>query len=712
MSLLDEIAFHFGQATPSGDGYRAMCPVHDDLKPSLHLSSGQHGEVILHCHAGCQTADILGAADLDYADLFPKRMNGHHRRKTITSTKLEPKADLDQALISQVYEDFLGFLPLEDRHHLDLERRGLSKDEIVKNRYRSLSPLMAAKVTALLEGIYHEQLLDVPGFVTSHGKIGTVETYGLLIPVRNRNGRVIAIKVRQDADGSHAKYIWLSGGKGGKSIGTPAHVPLGTPAEVEIVRITEGPLKADIAWARSPDFIPTIGIAGVNQWREAAPLVKSMGAKTVYLAFDADWKRKPPVQAALHDAASGLQNLGVEVKVEVWPEEQAKGIDDLLVAGGVVTVEDVESEGVQIDFPGDDDYLVKELVYAKVKRASQIEPQPITWLWEGWIPYGAITLLDGNPGEGKSTLAADLISRVSSGRPLPGQSAEKARPASKVLVVSAEDSPAKIIIPRLIATDGNRENVFLWLGVGQKKGARLPKLPLDIPKLQALLWDHRPALVLIDPFLSYLETDTDSHKAQDVGGVLLQLAQLAEKYDTAMILVRHLNKLGGGTALYRGLGSIGIIGTARSGMILATNPDDDKQLILASTKHNWSKRPKSIVLKIEQKTTSKDTYAGRVEWVGETDLSADDLVAKPEKKGSGEATAGAYEWLQKVLADGPKSAIDVSIAADAAGVAERTIERVKKSLGVEVYREGRRWMWRLPEAEVPKKAKKTKKGAK
>lgn len=699
MAFLDDIAEHFDQASPSGDGYRAMCPCHSDVKPSLHLSAGRDKGVILHCHAGCQTEDILKAVNLNYRDLFPAGRNGHHKRKLVTP---EPSlADtIDQAIVTTVYEDFLGHLDLSDDHHADLFNRGLAPEVIVAGRYRSLGPLAAIKATSKLFEVFGDRLFDVPGFLRNGEWMGTVEVFGLLIPVRNRNGRVIGLKIRQDDPKAQAKYVWFSGGKRGRSIGTPAHVPLGTPAEADVVRITEGPLKADITYAHDPERIPTIGVAGVNSWREAAPLVSKMGAKEVRLAFDADWKRKAPVQAALHQAVTGLQNLGVEVKVEVWEEAQGKGIDDLFVAGGRPDIEEVESNGVQIVFPETDGYLAKELTKVVSRRASDIEPQQITWLWPGWIPYGAITLLDGNPGEGKSTLAADLIARVSTGRALPGQP-EAARGPSKVLVVSAEDSPAKVIVPRLIATEGNRENVILWLGVGDRS-IRLPQFPVNIPQLQALLHYHRPALTVIDPFLSYLDTGTDSHKAQDVGGVLLILAQLAEQYDTAMLLVRHLNKVGGSSALYRGMGSIGIIGTARAGMLLASHPEDPKRLFLASTKHNWSKAPKSMEVRIDQ---GAHWGAGVITWVAESDLTADDLVTKPEGKAKGEAVEEAVAWLKMYLGSGPKPATDVQMDSKNAGHSDRTMDRAKVTLKVVVYRDSKKWMWGLPDDPAVKKAK-------
>ena len=181
------------------------------------------------------------------------------------------------------------------------------------------------------------------------------------MPVRDRQGRVIALKLRPDDGRDGPKYIWISStDRGGPSPGSPPHVPLGTPAQADIVRLTEGELKADIAFALTG--LPTIGISGVDQWKSALPILEAMGARVVHVAFDMDAWTKPGVAAALAACVKELIRLKYEVRLETWDPADGKGIDDLLAAGkqpAVVTGQEVLARIEEIGRsaagqPGDD----------------------------------------------------------------------------------------------------------------------------------------------------------------------------------------------------------------------------------------------------------------------------------------------------------------------------------------------------------------------
>jgi len=155
---------------------------------------------------------------------------------------------------------------------------------------------------------------------------------GLLIPVRDVEGRIIALKVRADDPDDSPKYTYLSSTKhDGPSPGAQGHVPLSSGRGGETVRLTEGELKSDISTVLSG--ILTISIPGVAMWRRALPVLQSFQSKRVLLAFDADWRSNPHVAQALGQTAFALVQAGYEVQVEDWEPTQGKGIDDLLVAG-------------------------------------------------------------------------------------------------------------------------------------------------------------------------------------------------------------------------------------------------------------------------------------------------------------------------------------------------------------------------------------------
>src|SRR5262249_30633817 len=149
-------------------------------------------------------------------------------------------------------------------------------------------------------------------------------------------GRIVALKVRRDGGDGSGKYMWISSAwHGGPGSGAPAHVPLGIQAPAETVRVTEGPLKADIATDLSG--LPTVGMASAASWRPTLPILKQLSARTVRLALDGAARDKPAVARALPAAAEGLADAGFIIELERWPLEY-KGIDDALAAGAAIEV--------------------------------------------------------------------------------------------------------------------------------------------------------------------------------------------------------------------------------------------------------------------------------------------------------------------------------------------------------------------------------------
>lgn len=177
----------------------------------------------------------------------------------------------------------------------------------------------------------------MPGFVVKEGRSGRYlalrGSAGLIIPCRDRAGRIVALKVRRDEVGEGGpRYCYISSaGHGGPGSGALAHVPIGTPQMAERVRLTEGGLKADIIQARTG--LPTVSIPGVGSWRPALALLKELDCKTVCLACDADAWDKATVARALSTCAAALAEAGFAVELERWNAADGKGLDDLLAAG-------------------------------------------------------------------------------------------------------------------------------------------------------------------------------------------------------------------------------------------------------------------------------------------------------------------------------------------------------------------------------------------
>jgi len=163
---------------------------------------------------------------------------------------------------------------------------------------------------------------------------------GLLIPVRNLDGHIVALKVRADDPGDGPKYTTISSAKhGGPSPGAQVHVPLHDAPTSDTVRLTEGELKADVATVCSGML--TVSVPGVAMWRKVLPVFEALQPQRVLLAFDADWRTNPHVAHALGQAAFALVQAGYAVQVEVWDPALGKGVDDLLAAGYPPVVQSV-----------------------------------------------------------------------------------------------------------------------------------------------------------------------------------------------------------------------------------------------------------------------------------------------------------------------------------------------------------------------------------
>jgi hypothetical protein len=331
------------------------------------------------------------------------------------------------------------------------------------------------------------------------------------------------------------------------------------------------------------------------------------------------------------------------------------------------------------------------------RRVSEIERERIRWLWRGRLALGELTIIDGDPGLGKSTLLCDVAARISAARPMPG---EEGTPTGTegggVVIVTTEDSPAHTIRPRLEAAGANLDKCTVVETVptraddGSWTGPkRIPRLPEDLPALRFACEDVGARLLVIDPLMAHLG-DANAHKDQDVRAALAPLSTLAEEQDMAVAVVRHLNKASGTNALYRGGGSIGIIGAFRIGLLFGEAPQSgagkkaggESRLALTHNKNNLGEAPASLALRLESSPDVPDV--ARVAWEGICDVSAGDLLQS--SGGGGEthtpATDEAEDFLRAQLAGGPRLSAEVHTAREEAEISKRTVKRAKQNLGI------------------------------
>jgi RecA-family ATPase len=210
------------------------------------------------------------------------------------------------------------------------------------------------------------------------------------------------------------------------------------------------------------------------------------------------------------------------------------------------------------------------------------------------VPLGKLTVLDGDPGLGKSTLTLGMAAALSRGTGLPGGS-DLQGPAD-VVIVSLEDGVADTIRPRLEAADGDLARIHVITSIGPEQ--RIPSVPDDLGEMEPVIAERGVKLVILDPLMGALSAGVNAHRDQDVRRALAPLAAMAQRTGAAIVIVRHLNKAEEKSAIYRGGGSIGIIGAARVGLLVARDPDatspDDPRRVLAVAKCNLARESRAL----------------------------------------------------------------------------------------------------------------------
>ena len=323
---------------------------------------------------------------------------------------------------------------------------------------------------------------------------------------------------------------------------------------------------------------------------------------------------------------------------------------------------------------------------------SDVEPEKIEWLWDRRIPLGKITVLDGDPGNGKSALTTDLAARLSVGHRFPDD--QPCDPAG-VIIMNAEDGLADTIRPRLDAAYGDPSRVLslATVPVDSEGDERHLTIPDDIPIIQRHVQHMGAKLVIIDPLMAFLSGKSNAHVDQDIRRALAPLALMAERTGAAVLLVRHLNKAQGGNALYRGGGSIGIIGAARSGLLVGVHPEDENMRVLAGQKSNLSPMPDSLAYRI----TTAANGAARIEYAGTTEAKADTLLHIPSDAEERSALGDAIQFLRGELEAGPVAANTVKERCKEQSISDGTLRRAKSALGVaSVKNSDGHWAWELP----------------
>lgn len=340
---------------------------------------------------------------------------------------------------------------------------------------------------------------------------------------------------------------------------------------------------------------------------------------------------------------------------------------------------------------------------AIVHRMSDVEPEQLEWLWPNRIPLGKLTLLAGDPGLGKSFVTCDIAARISSGRAWPDDSAWE-QPVGSVAMFNCEDGLRDTIRPRLDRAGADVSKIVAIEGVkvhdidsGESR-MRGFSLANDLPRLERVVSDLADCrLIVIDPVSAYCG-DADSHKNAEVRALLAPLAELAERFRVAVLMVTHLAKGTGSKAIYRSMGSLAFAAAARAVWHVAKSPDDEARRLILPAKMNLAPDPTGLAYRIEQGTICWEADPVRMH---ADELLAIEANAKPDSDRS--QRDDAADWLRDTLANGPMSPKEIITDGREQGHAEKTLRRAFKEMGGKPTKTGMDggWLWSLPDATPP-----------
>jgi len=319
-----------------------------------------------------------------------------------------------------------------------------------------------------------------------------------------------------------------------------------------------------------------------------------------------------------------------------------------------------------------------------VARLSEIPAQNLAWLWRGWIPAGVLTILGGHVGDGKSTVITALVAALTSGSALPdGTTAVP----TNVLILAAEDDPARVIRPRLDANHVDPDRVFILDAASLDLGH-------GIDHLRRIIEDNHIGLVIIDPLSSLLRR-ADRGGESEIRAALRPLAYLAASTGVALLGTMRVGKTGRTRRpAQRLVGTSAVPAIARSVIMIAREEDDQNpdRAILQVVKSNYAAAPEPVALRIDPD--------GAVHWLGPTESGIDDRADDAmDRRLSRSERTDAADFLREYLHDHDVEGTQVLKQAKRLGFSEITIRRAKKDIGVTSYRDGfygTTWKWRLP----------------
>ena len=404
-----------------------------------------------------------------------------------------------------------------------------------------------------------------------------------------------------------------------------------------------------------------LALGGVGEKALLRFLSDRPNIKTVYLCLDSD--------QAGNDACSRL--------VELMPE-------GLTVHRLIPLFKDWNEVQTRRGEIADGKYI-REAIYGlkeppqeetvEIIRMSEVDTQTVEWLWEPYIPFGKVTIVQGNPGEGKTYFAMYLTAACTNRQQLPN--GELLEPFN-VIYQTAEDGLGDTVKPRLIEAGADLDRVLVI-------DDRESMLTLTDKRIERAIRENQAKLLIIDPIQAFLGAQIDMNRANEVRPIFRALGEIAEAHDCAILMIGHLNKASGSQSTYRGLGSIDMTAAVRSLLFIGKVRDDPTTRVLTHEKSSLAPPGKSLAFSLGD--------ADGFRWLGEYQLTADELLSGSEHTPT--KVERAEKLILSLLENGrvcPSSVIDK--AAQEQGISPRTVRSAKRNLASKLYvvRDGAQWM--------------------
>ena len=309
-------------------------------------------------------------------------------------------------------------------------------------------------------------------------------------------------------------------------------------------------------------------------------------------------------------------------------------------------------------------------------KMSEVQSQEVSWLWYPFIPYGKLTIIQGDPGDGKTTLVLNIAAWLSKGEGL--DSEMKLSEPVNVIYQSAEDGLADTVKPRLELAGADCERILV---IDEKEKS----LSMVDERLEKAIVQTKARMLILDPIQAYLGGGMDMNRANEARDMTKKLGALAEKYQCAIVLIGHMNKAAGNKAAYRGMGSIDFFAVARSVLLVGRVEGEPNIRGVVQIKNNLAAfgQPKAFAL-------SEDGF----QWLGDYEIMADEVLGGIAPKVN--KMELAKRMLRELaLASNAVLSNEIFDMADEQGISKRTLENAKRELGIRARKINNSWYWEL-----------------